>query len=237
MNLDIKNVLWMLQKYRSEEKTLKNLNENYLQYYLAAQANKPDYPSAGKYLLCVNDELKFMWFMVPKVATRSIRKHLKSKSAKNKFLTGFKDYPVNLYAGYYKFAFVRNPYDRLVSCWLEKVVKKNHFNFSTSDFAEMQTFANFVSYVKGLNLKKSDRHLRQQSSLIDLNHVDFIGRLENIETDYPSLCRMLKLSPEILEFQNTSPNRKNYRYYYTDKLAEEVFELYEKDIRLFNYTF
>jgi hypothetical protein len=132
---------------------------------------------------------------------------------------------------------VRNPYDRLVSCWLEKVVKKNHFNFKAGDYAEMQSFPKFVNYVKGLDLNKCDRHLRFQSGLIDLNHVDFIGRLENLDADHARLCRILNLPAEKLESRNITPNRENYRHYYNDKLVEEAFALYEKDIRLFNYAF
>jgi hypothetical protein len=116
-------------------------------------------------------------------------------------------------------------------------VKKNHFNFNAVDYSEMLSFPKFVSYVKGLNLTECERHLRLQSSLIDLNHVDFIGRLENIEADHVSLCSKLNLTAEKLETRNISPNRENYRNYYSDRLIEEVFELYEKDIRLFNYTY
>ena len=70
------NLVWYSQKILSKEKTLKDINENKLQYYLTWLANKPEYPSSGKYLLCSSASYKFMWFMVPKVATRSIKKHL-----------------------------------------------------------------------------------------------------------------------------------------------------------------
>lgn len=227
----------MLQKYRSKEDTLKNLGNINLQYYLSSISRKKSYPSDGKYLMGLNHRFQFIWFMVPKVATRSIRSYLKVHASETVYYHGFNQYPIHLYNTYYKFAFVRNPYDRLVSCWINKVVNKNHFNFNTTDYPKMRSFANFVRHVKGLDLSKCDRHLQPQSSLIDLNHVNFIGRLENINADYETLCRKLNLPAERLETRNISPNRENYRNYYTDNMIEEVFELYEKDILLFNYTF
>ena len=34
------------------------------------------------------------------------------------------------------------------------------------------------------NLFQKDAHFRHQSDLIDLNNIDFIGRLENFESDH-----------------------------------------------------
>jgi hypothetical protein len=175
--------------------------------------------------------------MVPKVATHSIRLHLKNYTPETVYYHGFNHYPIQLYDDYYKFAFVRNPFDRLVSCWVNKVVNKNHFKFNDKEYAEMQTFANFIGYVKGLDLTRCERHLRHQSSLIDLNQVNFLGRLENIDADYMELCKILNLPYKKLENRNSSSNRKNYRDYYDDKLVEEVSKLYVKDLRLFNYSF
>lgn len=91
-----------------------------------------------------------------------------------------------------------------VYCWVNKMVNKYHFQFSEKDYTEMQSFANFIGYVKGLDLTRCDRHLRSQSDLIKLNQVVLIGRLENINDD---------------------------------KMVEEVFDLHEQDIRVFNYSF
>lgn len=83
-------------------------------------------------------EKKFMWFRVAKVGTRAILAHLKRNRVE--LAAGHAN---NVYClpphfrDCYKFAFVRNPWDRLVSCWLNKVVNSNCFNFSKSTYVRM----------------------------------------------------------------------------------------------------
>jgi Sulfotransferase family len=70
----------------------------------------------------------------------------------------FVHYCPRLYADYFKCAFVRNPWDRLVSCWMDRVVVKKGriFNFSESPHADMHRFENFVDFVSGVNVKECE---------------------------------------------------------------------------------
>jgi hypothetical protein len=198
----------------------------------------PYMPSNDQYNITVCHEKKFVWFRVAKVGTRTIfdtfqlaRINLDAEHAM------FCHYPTNLYKRYFKFAFVRNPWDRLVSCWQNKVVDSNFFNFSDKILLEMKTFKNFVDFVEHRNIELCDPHMQLQSKLIDLNNVDFIGRFENFEEDLSKVIKIIGVEARAISRKNVSKNKAEYWQYYDDKLKDKVAKIYCKDINILQYTF
>ena len=196
------------------------------------------YPSYIRYNLTISETKNFIWFRVAKVGTRTIM-HLLVDAGVELSAEHSNDcyYPVNLYKDYFKFGFVRNPWDRIVSCWLDKIVSKNAFRFSQEQHEELQTFEKFVDYVRdNVDLEYGNRHMRLQSRLIDLNQVDYLGRFESFSADLQEVMRILDIEGEI-KTRNASQREKDYRTYYSDRVKEKVAELYKRDIQLFNYEF
>ena len=66
--------------------------------------------------------------------------------------------------------------------------------------------------------------------------VDFIGRFENIDSDFSRLCKELNIPYEKLGKANASKHL-HYSYYYTTELIELVGELYFSDCKTFGYRF
>jgi Sulfotransferase family len=202
-------------------------------------AGLPILPSAGRYNLTISHEQRFLWFRVAKAGNRTILNHLtqNARPMDAPHAIGV-HYCPRLYTDYFKFAFVRNPWDRLVSCWNDKVVVKSGgiFGFSESQAAEMLRFENFVDFVSGVNVKDCDPHLRLQCEAIDLNNVDYLGRLETFEADFREICGRLGIPCDAIESRNVHP-RKHYREYYTDELREKVARIYQRDVQIFGYKF
>ncbi len=198
----------------------------------------PFIPSEHRYHLTLSHEKRFIWFRVAKVGTRTIFRLLTEAGvmldAEHPMSC---HYPVNLYRGYVKFAFVRNPWDRLVSCWHSKVVEQNYFHFSAEAWAEMQTFSHFVDYVVARDSKRLDNHLQPQCELIDLNNVDYLGRYENFAADLTEVMQLLGVEHQTIPQENASSKRRNYRSYYDEELQQKVAAIYQKDLRIFGYTF
>ena len=149
----------------------------------------------------------------------------------------FVHYPINLYRDYFKFAFVRNPWDRLVSAWLNKVVDCNYFGFNESDLEKMGSFGNFVDYVSTLDIENCDLHLRLQCRLIDINHIDYLGRYESFSLDLTKVFEVLGIDQKDFVRRNASQKRKSYQEYYNERLIEKVSQIYRKDIQVFGYEY
>ena len=207
------------------------------QAFYRAMGRIPVVPFSGPYNLTISHERKFVWFRVAKVGTRTILDYFKKNSIPlDVARAGFLYYSPELYEDHFKFAFVRNPWDRLVSCWTDKVVNLNYFKFAESELATMRRFDSFVEYVSRLDLETCDRHLRLQCRLIDLNHLDFLGRMETFEQDFRKVCIRLKFPQQPIPSRNVSRKRP-FQEYYNDSLRVRVEEIYARDIQTFGYSF
>ena len=199
----------------------------------------PHLPSPRRYNLTICNERQFIWFRVAKVGTRTIFNYLKDSELElDVEHVNAVHYPAKQFAHYFKFAFVRNPWDRVVSCWRNKVIDSNTlFKLDDATRTHLQEFENFVEFVGEMDIETCDRHLRAQTSLIDLNNVDFVGRLERFDSDFEVVCQQIGLQPREVVARNVSSRERDYRNYYTEELADRVARIYRKDIQLLGYEF
>ncbi len=147
---------------------------------------------------------------------------------------------------YFKFAFVRNPWDRLLS--------EYHYR----NYHKHYTFTEFVTH--GLpqadNYSDRYRHIMPQSDFIyddnDKLIVDFVGRFENLQKDFRLILKKLNLPPSDLPHVNKSkgkrffcftkifnfitPKRRREKYYYKEPI-DLINLLYSRDIQNFGYKF
>ena len=150
---------------------------------------------------------------------------------------------------YFIFTFVRNPYDRLVSCYENKyhgnrkskeniVERKLWFdNYLFGYMGKDKGFADFVDKVCKIPDRIADRHFRSQYDLIygrkNRVRMDFIGHYENINNEYTRIMEEFGLRK--LPHFNPS-KKKDYRTYYTKEMAEKVYRRFQKDFEAFGYT-
>jgi hypothetical protein len=132
---------------------------------------------------------------------------------------------------YYKFGFVRNPWDRVVSVYLYESARryKGVFeDFVQRFYVERRLEGNYI------------RHLPQTEWMkrTPIHHIDmdFIGRFETLQEDFNKVCTHLGISNISLPHMSKS-NRTHYRDYYNETTKRLVSEFYASDIEAFKYEF
>jgi len=132
---------------------------------------------------------------------------------------------------YFKFAFIRNPWDRLVSEY--EYIRQNKAHARHRHVSAFVRFNDFIHY----QYKRTDAY--QLPMLTDSSRricVDFIGRYESLQDDFEKLCNRLNIATTRLPWANPS-QRKDYRHYYDTNSVELVYRHWRDEIEQFNYCF
>ena len=189
-----------------------------------------------KYNIIRSDKQKFVWYRTPKCGGSSFFKYFDTNTDLNTDSNGSYD---PTWESYFKFAIVRNPWDRLVSSWKDKVEKQwnaeyQHPQFRIKYFKQFYD-KDFSFFVKNID-PYGDVHLRHQHTLICTDHIDFIGRFETLRLDFKTICDTIGKPKAYLTHENKT-NHKHYTEYYDDETRQIVAEIYAKDIEYFGYKF
>lgn len=187
-----------------------------------------------KYYYHKQDDMKFVYFITPKVCTRSFFQLFKSININIHQADQYRELNLNECNEHFKFGLVRNPWDRLVSVWKNKVID-NH-QLGVKDLREYKQFDTFIEKVCEKNLHNCDRHIMLQSELLPHEHLNWIGRFENITNDVQHICDTIGITNTQLPRINTS-DHKHYTEYYDNKSRDAIAEKYSIDIETFNYKY
>jgi len=134
---------------------------------------------------------------------------------------------------WFSFAFVRNPWDRVVSAWY-------YLRFSLPVVPEQMSFTDFVATRTFLQAWTGS-HFHQLPYLVDgagAIIVSFIGRYEHLQRDVDRISARLDLPCSTLRRSGSArPPGDTYRHHYTDETRRVVAGECRADIEAFGYTF
>ena len=157
--------------------------------------------------------------------------------------------PSRRFDEYWSFAFVRNPWDRLVSCYSEKIRPdgdpENFINGVSRVLAPFgvfeagMSFERFAREVAQIPDEDAEPHfLSQHRFIVDPDGnlvVDFLGRFETLDQDFDVVRQRIRAPVEVPHLLRSQRGR--YRDYYSPELADIIGERYAEDIARFRYTF
>jgi hypothetical protein len=145
----------------------------------------------------------------------------------------------------FKFTFVRNPWDRLVSAYLFLKQGGVHASDQLWSDRHLSSYGDFEHFVKGwvrkgnveasLHFRPQVRFLCRPFSLRPL--VDFVGYFENLPNDFASVAERLGINGTLAKLNETANKRNDYKGYYSATTRDIVSEVYRDDIAVFGYNF
>ncbi len=138
--------------------------------------------------------------------------------------------PADVFAGLFKFAFVRNPWDLLVSSW--HFIRRTPNHKRHRRVMALPSFAHYVEYeIRRASLSQVGMLCSRDGRLL----VDFVGRYESLETDFVFICHRIGVDAALPRVNAGS--RVDYHDLYTPALADRVGEAFAADIERFGYEF
>lgn len=188
--------------------------------------------------MIISHKYKFIYIGVPKTATNSIIEAL----------TKFKDGTVHEFIkppyrhsgintalslvpeaqDYYKFAFCRNPWDWVISFYTWSKEKKK--------IDDTMTLSEYISLIHNAKQENPRKRVTQLDHIEDIKNINFLGRFENLQHDYNTICERLNMPCQELRIINKT-DHSNYRMYYDEVLKNRVETHYHEDIEAFGYEF
>ncbi len=163
----------------------------------------------------------------------------------------------DMFNDYFKFAFVRNPWSRMISI------------YKSSGFHKKCDFKTFlIGHFKDAIFNELRWFVGPQSDFVYTDHgdllVDFVGRFEDLQNGFDRVCEAIGLPitqvPHVHESKDNEsivglqpkelakngvrsikeehiPSYRQYQEYYDQQSIDVVTELYKRDIELFKYEF
>ena len=154
---------------------------------------------------------------------------------------------------YFKFTFVRNPWDRFISLWMkfkEEVKLQEQFNglfdlHLDTDFKEPEEVLRYLllAHKKGLLLprwfKPQYEYVHDQNLRVLTN---YIGQYEKFQFCFDFLCDRIDVPHKTLPWSDEKHRRKkktskHYTDYYDNFMINAVAEIYHNDISTWHYEF
>jgi hypothetical protein len=168
------------------------------------------------------DKLRLLLGIYPRIYSRQFPDHIKAAELK-------KHIPAWVFQQYFKFGFVRNPWDWQVS-WYQYVLKlESHHQHQL--IKSMKDFDEYIDWRVHQNLELQKSFFYEGDTCL----MDFIGKLENLETDFRTISQHIRIDAN-LPHLNASRNDNDFLKHYSRNSFEMVAQAFAEDLRLFGYA-
>lgn len=178
---------------------------------------------------------KYIWFRVAKNGTRSTLFTLRHNTFKFDDEYVFRQAVEEAdYCNYFSFAFVRNPFERFMSGWTDKILLENKGGVKDPQVVRKgKDLAWFVDWLCDQDPYEINIHFRPQSLLVP-NWVNFIGQMGNFANDLKYVChKIFGLENVKVEHLNCS-NACEFPFS-NATLQSKVEDFYQLDFKRFDF--
>jgi len=207
--------------------------------------------------MIISHKHKFIFIAIPKTGTHAIRFALREhmgnedeeqvglfvqKKLKNKRIAEIGHGHISclqakevlsekIWNSYFKFAFVRNPWDRYISFCA--FMHRNNPKFHKTPELFLRRMIEKTQIQQRVLFRPQVEFICDEQ-----NHVmlDYVGRYENFQENYDNICEKIGITTQQLDQLNTSKHLY-YKEYYNEELVKKVANFYQQDISILQYNF
>ena len=224
-------------------------------------------PELANYVVHCSEQLGVFYVEVPKAASSSVKKLLQLAEVGGDVqalrslggnmhkryhspiptlnASGLRIGDVNADPRYFKFAFVRNPFSRLLSCYLDKIARPRDeprrlkLGFDAVEPVSLLRFLEALTEPAALLV---DTHWMPQVYLLEPERIDwdFIGRFERIDDDLRVVIERLTTLPAQQQTMRVDPHRTDSDARVAEMIgpaeAELIRHIFAEDFRAFGYA-
>lgn len=168
------------------------------------------------------DKLRFLTGRYPWVFNRSYDHHVKAVELQEWI-------PKKTFNNYYKFSFVRNPWDWHVSLY--------HFVLQYKGHHEHELYQSLGSFENYVNWRVNEHPIFLKTFVCDANDqllVDYVGKFEHLAEDFKHVAKEIG-EPQLSLPHLKASKHRDFKSYYTEKTKQLIYDCHQKDIELFNY--
>ncbi|TCI04448.1 hypothetical protein EZV61_00275 [Corallincola luteus] len=191
------------------------------------------------------DQHQCIFIHIPKAAGTSVLSAMMGGNENpDRDHTGYKTYleaNPGKFDRYFKFTFVRDPWDRLISVYT--YLKGGGNGGSDRYFQQLiaDRYPTFAEFVLGyLDKDRIHQHiLLRPQFLFVVDHkdqlmVDYVGRFESIADDFSKVSQQLKLGVSLPQV-NRSARKDKSAYLVSQEVIDKIGQLYSRDVAQFGY--
>ena len=194
------------------------------------QTGVPLIPNPHLNILQVRDAINFFFL------TKNLAVNKTFPTEKVKTYSQIKDESKFFFSNAFKFASVRNPWERAVSLFYRKEGVRNQQSLSFDSFIENHFFASDTCVHPTLHKNQFDWISDENEKIL----LDYIFKLENFSKAVRDINErtngLIRLQDTIAN-KNRSSRSSEYRDLYSDKTKKMIAQRFEKDIDSFQFTF
>lgn len=197
----------------------------------------------AQYQTCF-DKHRALFIHIPKSAGRSVVRGLFDvKSVEHAPADWYQQLNPDKFEHYFKFTFVRNPWDRAVSAYTYLCNGGSAASVDDMHWAtfvnSLGSFDNFVcNWMSEENIYRNALFTPQVTFLKDTFgriDMDFVGRFENLEADFNKVAAKLEIAAELPHLNQS--HAEDYQTFYSADSQAVIARLYAEDIKEFDYSF
>jgi hypothetical protein len=180
---------------------------------------------------------KAVFIHIPKTGGTSIESALGHNRTEHRTATYLMKRHGTIWNDYFTFSVIRNPWDRMVSIYF--YYKLNNEPANVGIKKDMSpTFLHFIHEFKNKKRKWFQPFYVPQSDWLcdgEKLLIDHVCRFENFNEDVSAVLKKIGVKRNLPHKRKSKHD--NYKTYYDVETIEIVRDIFEKDIKLFNYDF